>query len=137
MAVPEVSIYGTWLSLDNDKHEDDCGIWAEHNPEIFDMLKLSEDASRLCTCGTPRAPYVYRGSHILPSLDDPRTGAIEFAAINGHITRDGKDDGHYDDYHKFIRFSVGQESVVLHERHVQELHRELGEWLARGKVPEQ
>lgn len=34
----------------------------------------------------------YRGSHILPTEDDPRGGSIGLALIPPHITRDGRDD---------------------------------------------
>ena len=37
-------------------------------------------------------PWLYRGSHILPSEDDPRGGEIGLALIPSHITRCGRDD---------------------------------------------
>lgn len=38
------------------------------------------------------APWVYQGSHILPTDDDPRGGEVSLALIPSHITRDGRDD---------------------------------------------
>jgi hypothetical protein len=38
------------------------------------------------------APWLYQGSHHLPSEDDPRAGAIGLALIPSHITRDRRDD---------------------------------------------
>lgn len=40
-------------------------------------------------CGGARR---YRGSHILPTADDPRSAEIGLALIPPHITRDGRDD---------------------------------------------
>lgn len=37
-------------------------------------------------------PWVYAGSHVLPREDGPRGGAVGFAVIPSHITRDGRDD---------------------------------------------
>jgi len=38
------------------------------------------------------APFLYRGSHILPANSDPRGGSVGLALIPSHITRDGRDD---------------------------------------------
>ncbi|MFD9721077.1 hypothetical protein [Streptomyces sp. NPDC059076] len=37
-------------------------------------------------------PWIYQGSHILPTTQDPRGGDIDLAVIPSHITRDGRDD---------------------------------------------
>lgn len=39
------------------------------------------------------APWVYRGSHKIPRVDDPRGGEVGMAVIPSFITRDGRDDG--------------------------------------------
>lgn len=37
-------------------------------------------------------PWIYQGSHVLPSEDDPRGGCVGLAFVPSHITRDGRDD---------------------------------------------
>lgn len=62
-------------------------------------------------CGPP---WVYQGSHILPSEDDPRGGTIDLAHIPSHITRDGRDDQPEDDKPwPWLRLGVVEDGVVI------------------------
>lgn len=135
-----MSIYGTWLSLDESEHDDDCDTWVEVEPGCFEL------SGKPCSCGTPRAPIIYEGSHVLPSDTDPRGGGIDVAAIPDFITRDGCDDeGPWD----WLRLSVssrpsstrsvvgapyvsgGIAAVVLTRPLVVELRDTLTAWLDR------
>jgi hypothetical protein len=128
-----VSIYATWLSI-------------EH-PEQW-MAALQAQGVNAGVIGDDSAerelgsPWVYQGSHVLPSADDRRGGSIDVAAIPDHITRDGRDEGPHD----WLRLSVDSEDsdtqhdgkpyvaggravVVLDRRQVEELRDTLSAWL--------
>lgn len=122
-----MSIYSSWQGLSMD-HEDDCGIWVELEPDCFEM---GDEAG--CTCGLPRAPLVYQGSHVLPSDDDQRCGGVEIASIPDHIERPDRPEVPEGTPKPWLRLSVhGREAdatVVLTRRHVEILREEFSLWL--------
>lgn len=133
-----MSIYGTWLMFDTD-HEDDCAVWVKED----DCWHIGDAP---CDCGTPNAPIIYEGSHVLPSDDDRRGGWLEVGAIPGFITRDGRDDGNglwdwlrigigalpsLEQYQGKPYMAAGQATVVLTRRQVQQLRDTLTSWLER------
>jgi hypothetical protein len=139
-----MSIYGTWLSLGEDEHEDGCAAWVEVEPGD------EERSGQPCSCGTPRAPIVYEGSHVLPADTDPRGGSIDVAAIPDFITRDGRDDARGEGLKDWLRLSVrarpsrerhhgkpyvrgGDATVVLTRPLVSELRDTLTAWLERDE----
>jgi len=78
-------------------------------------------------------PYEYRGSHILPSEDDPRDGVVQLAEVPSHITRDGRDDQPEDGTPwPWLRLSVNQADVVLNRAQAREMHERLGAWLEQA-----
>lgn len=99
-----MSIYSSTLSFDGREHADNCTRWAPplDMTDPSGTLRYDNDGSTWyladfiacsCLCG----PIVYRGSHILPAVDDKRGGSFSLAEIPGFITRDGRDDGPEDD----------------------------------------
>lgn len=87
------------------------------------------------------APLLYRRSHVLPSLDDPRGGVFDLAYIPGFITRGGRDDGPKDDEDvwPFLRVSLRgaadePDTIVLDVNQVRELRDELNGWLRKAGV---
>lgn len=137
-----MSIYGTWLSLGDDEHEDGCAIWVEVEPGCF------EHSGKPCDCGIPRSPIVYEGSHVLPSDDDRRGGSLDVAGIPDFVTRDGRDNAQGEGLKDWLRLSVGalpslerydgkpyvaggHATVVLTRSHVEELRDTLTAWLDR------
>ena len=120
-----MSIYATWLSMGSDEHTDDCAIWIEVSDRVFER---GPDAQ--CDCGRPMAPYGYRGSHVLPAVDDPRVGGLDVAGIPAFITRDGRDDG-VPGLKDWLRLSVWGDAVVLTREQVTVLRDTLTAWLER------
>jgi len=113
-----VSIYSTWLTLDDDQHADDCSAYVEAEPGVLDL------SGKQCDCGQPLAPLVYQGSNCLPSDGDPRGGAVLVCGIPGHITHDG-------DWLRLSVYGAGkdQSAVVLTRLQVKKLHETLTAWL--------
>lgn len=139
-----MSIYATMLTLSEDEHEDGCAVYVETPPGsgCFDF------SGKPCSCGTPRAPIVYEGSHVLPSDTDRRGGGIDVALIPDFITRDGRDDAQGEGLKDWLRLSVhcvpstvlyegkpyrpgGDAAVVLDRPLVAELRDTLTAWLDR------
>jgi hypothetical protein len=138
-----VSIYASWRGLDSE-HEEDCAFWVEVEDGLFEMGDPEN-----CTCGLPRAPLIYQGSHVLPSDEDPKGGSVEIASIGDHITRDGRDDAKEGEPKDWLRLGVSNEAsqetnedgspyikagdatVVLTRPHVEILRDELTAWLER------
>ena len=141
-----MSIYATWLSIDDDNHATACHSWipvAEGDPWAMvtnDGQHYRYDAAAVCTCGE-LAPIVYQGSHVNPSENDKRGGCVLVCAIPNHCHPDarGTDDaGAPVDY---LRLKVkedpatyqfgapGDATVVLTKRHVTELRDTLSVWL--------
>lgn len=130
-----MSVWSTIWQADGDDHTDACRIWV---PVGEGGRTLGRGSIHRCDCGQPGAPVEYLGSHILPRVTDPRHGCVSVAAIPGHITRDGSDDGPDDQYGvwPWLRISVGQEDAVLDEELVRSLRDALDGWLdARGGGP--
>jgi len=149
-----VSIYSTWLHIDDDNHEPGtCDRWTRRpeggprsSPEAFtleDEAWWDFDASKPCTCSPEdKAPYVYQGSHVNPSEDDTRGGYVMASAIPDHCHPDARgnidDSGELVDY---LRLSVGEDpstyhgmlsgqaDVVLDRAQVQRLRDTLDKWL--------
>jgi hypothetical protein len=132
-----VSIYASWSGLDCE-HEDGCAFWVEVSDGLFERGSEAD-----CTCGLPRAPLIYQGSHVLPSADDPKGGYVEIASIPDHITRPGRDDGG-EGPKDWLRLSVGSvplpgeepreaesDSLVLTRKQVEIVRDEMTEWLDR------
>jgi hypothetical protein len=87
------------------------------------ILSLEEDEP-----GTPGAPYVYRASHIVPSLDGPRAGWLEVARIPDYV------EGVGEAWRNFLRLDVcgeGDEAqtVLLDRRQVTAVIDTLNRWL--------
>jgi hypothetical protein len=122
-----VSIYATWLHLSDGAHEEDCAVW-EETPPTSGTFQLGEEP---CDCGMPLAPIAYRGSHVLPSDDDPRGGSVDVAGIPDFITRDGRDDARGEGLKDWLRLLIDADggAVVLTRRHVRLLRDTLTEWL--------
>jgi hypothetical protein len=145
-----MSIYATWLSLSADDHEDGCAVYVEDPPGSH----CFEFSGKPCDCGTPRAPLVYEGSHVLPSNADRRGGCIDVAGIPDFIERDGRDDAKGSGLKDWLRLSVmneestlqyegksyvrgGDAAVVLDRRGVEELRDTLTAWLDRESIPDE
>lgn len=103
------------------------------------------------------APLVYRRSHLLPSLDDPRGGSLDLANIPGFITQDGRcahgwlnhdpleceNEDELPMVWPFLRMSLTpvqagvrvdypEDTVVLDRSQVEALRDHLTEWLDRA-----
>lgn len=103
----------------------------------------SEPCRGCANCDGLGSPIVYEASHIMPSLDSPRRGYVEFASPASHIPtvqerstgrtyveeREGGKPGH-----PWLRLSVNDGCVVLTEPQVRSFHAALGEWLEREKL---
>lgn len=82
-------------------------------------------------------PLIYRQSHVIPSLGDPRGGSFEIGSIPAFLTRDGRDIAADEDAcWPFLRVSLaatepGEDTVVLDSRQVIALRDALSEWLQR------
>lgn len=78
------------------------------------------------------APWIYQGSHVLPSEEDPRGGEIGLAYIPSHITRDGRDDQPEDGTPwPWLRVSVdtgGDPAVLLNPAQARYLAEQLLGW---------
>jgi len=81
-------------------------------------------------------PYAYTGSHVLPQETDGRDASctVQLAEIPSHITRDGRDDQPEDGAPwPWLRYSLGQEDVVLDRAQVQGMWEVMGAWLEQTK----
>jgi len=124
-----VSIFGSLEAPDDEEHEDNCAIW------IKEGSFWHRDDEGTCTCGTPDAPLVYQGSHVMPSEDDERGGHLDIALIPGHVRmyRDNPDtdSAGEDDLppEPYLRFGVNESVVILTRRNVEQIHATLTWWL--------
>lgn len=85
-------------------------------------------------------PIVYQGSHILPSMTDPRGGAVDLAHIPGFISREGPHADTDDTDPRparwpYLRLSVDDDqyayaSVILDVHQVDTLIEDLQSWRA-------
>jgi len=143
-----VSIYGTWLTIE------DARLWAEEMADAGIEAGIINDGGPVDDFEALDpdhldAPIVYEGSHILPSNEDRRGGSVEVAAIPNHIERHDRPelpDGALKDW---LRLGVtskdgseqredgrpyqegGDAMVILHRRHVERLRDCLTNWLER------
>jgi hypothetical protein len=127
-----VSIYATWLSLGDDEHEEGCAVYKEDPPGSG----IFEWSDKPCDCDLLRCPLKYAGSHILPSMQDARTGWLDVAAIPDHVTREGQEFGGEGERKPFLRLSVGFPycAIVLPRDLVVELRDTLSAWLDAEEV---
>jgi hypothetical protein len=82
------------------------------------------------------APIAYQGSHVVPSADHPRAGNLDLGLIHGWVTAQGRS-GPADEeaLWPYLRVGAGdaqgrQVELVLDVDQVEQLHTELGWWLA-------
>jgi hypothetical protein len=139
-----LSIYATWLSIDDQSHT--IGECAQYVAITRDAARAGgeyavsgdrfwlRDRTIPCSCGQ-RAPIIYQASHINPSAEDPRGGAVLFCGIPNHchpsVRGTDTDDGPSVDYG---RLSVHQDNgesgaVVLDRKQITDLRDTLTEWL--------
>ena len=120
-----MSIYATWLDLSDDEQE---------------AVKLAAEGIAYYISGTPvkDAPYVYQGSHIIPTLNDPQAGYVAVSMIPNHVilyrneleeTPENLANCKAD----FIRLDVSDDTntttVVLSTSQVEQLQETLKIWL--------
>jgi len=139
-----MSIYATWLSIDDNSHViGSCAQYVKATREeayasggyaVSGDRYWRRDRSVACSCGQ-QAPIIYQGSHINPSADDPRGGAVFFCGIPNHchpsVRGTDTDDGPSVDYG---RLAVHQDdgdsgAVVLDRAQITKLRDTLTEWL--------
>jgi hypothetical protein len=140
-----MSIYASSLMFDADNHADDCKRWVvcdcsgglfSHDgpPRIGTDQHWVYDDADPCTCRC--GPIEYRGSHILPSDDDPRDGVFNLGHIPGFIDREGRPpvNDEDEDYpcHPWLRMFVNAETVLLDRRQVAEVRDYLSYWLCHS-----
>lgn len=151
-----MSIYATFLSIDDDEHQTGCAKWeflcentGQGWPEGAGMLAdqgYYRRTDKPCTCGNP-GPIIYQGSHVNPDDADPRGGSVDVAAIPNFLhpkvrqarCQTGGEDMRFPV--EFLRLSVsedpttyhyGQEgyaTVVLDRAQVQKMRDALTNWL--------
>jgi len=116
-----MSIYATWLTIQ------DPNEWVEELKKegikagfVGDYPDEEEELG---------SPWVYQGSHHLPSITDERRGCVEVAGIPDFITRDGEDEG--TSLNDWLRLSVNDCTVVLNRSQVTELCATLIDWYFR------
>lgn len=83
-------------------------------------------------------PLIYRQSHVIPNVNDPRGGSFELASIPAFLARGGYDDSKEDGVAcwPYLRVSLvasvpGEGTVVLDRDQVQALRDDLDGWLER------
>jgi len=124
-----VSIFASFFSIEDERQ------WVAE-------LKASGIDAGVIRDGEPApedldAPIIYKGSHVLPSDDDPRGGSVHLALIPSHITRDGRDDKPEDEQPwPWLRLDVqedgpdgDQATVILTLEQAKRLRAALGEWV--------
>jgi hypothetical protein len=108
-----VSIYATWLTLDDD-HNDTCAVWREVTKAEYEASRTDpnvdiwhwitdagdhyqmRDPAKRCDCGGNEPPLIYRGSHVNPADDDPRGGFVMVCVIpdychpDTYVQQDGR-----------------------------------------------
>lgn len=124
-----MSIYASWLTIDDEDHEPECAKWrkvtkdqALSKPSYMstwgdDYYVPVKGAS--CTCGNP-GPVIYQGSHVNPSNADPRGGSLDVGSIPNHCHPDARHDGETDDMtHRvdFLRLSLVEDPATYHGLH--------------------
>lgn len=115
-----MSIYSSIFDI-GDEHKNICRRMKRLRRGVYEY-----DDDKPCSCGS--APIEYEGSHILPSLKDKRAGVLGFAAIRGHITRDGRDNGKKE-FWPYLRFHLNALSLVITRHQAIKLRDALTEWL--------
>lgn len=89
--------------------------------------------------GNPEGPpWIFQGSHILPSVADKRGGVFGINAIPNHVTREGREDGGpglHDWLQVFASDGHSDVDLVLNRAQVIALRRTLTRWLNRSPDP--
>ncbi|OLT13040.1 hypothetical protein BJF79_03835 [Actinomadura sp. CNU-125] len=91
---PDMSIYATWLAIDDDGHSERCAVYEEMPPGQgwaegaamavgFGEPVYFRRTDEPCDCGN-QPPLIYQGSHVNPSEKDRRGGSLGIAAIPNH-----------------------------------------------------
>ena len=121
-----MSIFASLAAPDDANHEDGCAFYVEDPPGSASY----EFSGKPCDCGQPSAPFVYQGSHVLPTDTDERGGTVDLALIPHHITRDGRDDrGENEGPWPWLRLGVNESTVILDRGQVKQIVGELKWWL--------
>jgi hypothetical protein len=151
-----MSIFSSWLDLDDDQHEPTCDVYeligegetwppgtTMSTTDLNGMSRHFKRGNRPCSCGN-RPPIIYQGSHVNPADDHPRGGSIDVAAIPNHCHPDvrGSDGDDMGRPVEFLRLSVdenkttyggsqpGSATVVLDRAQVERLRDTLNDWLS-------
>lgn len=152
-----MSIWASTLAFDDEEHSASCArmVPDDQAPPVRDGeiaigYLMDEGSFRLvdgeCTCGGwRRAPILYQGSHVTPTIEDPRGGSIDLATIPPHISPRGiAHDEEQATRWDFLRFGFvlpAEKSTVegmyvaeclLDRDQITELRDELTKWLDRG-----
>lgn len=140
-----MSIWATIWDTDADDHHHTCDRWVEcrcgdehdhHRVMIGDNQRWYYDEDQPCTCFA--GPIRYRGSHVVPSDDDPREGCVHVAEIPSHITADYRHDGPDDGAPlPWLRFGCDETTKLLTRTQVGELLPVLQSWYERTGEDEQ
>lgn len=118
-----MSIYATWLSIDDHDHTPACAVY-ERMPDgqnwddgaaMLTGGAFYRRTDRPCSCENP-PPIIYQGSHVNPASEDPRGGSVDVAAIPNHchpsvrgtLTDDGPPV-------QFLRLSVAEDKATYGE----------------------
>jgi hypothetical protein len=79
-------------------------------------------------------PFVYQRSHVMPQLNGPRGGALDFGYIPGYVRQDWDEhDPRNDQCYRWLRVSLEADmnTIVLDVDQVDALIRELTVWRDR------
>lgn len=95
-------------------------------------------------CDGWEAPWVYQGSHVMPTLDAERGGWVDLAYPASHCSTPKEHAAGGIDYsearengspaHPWMRFGVNGETVVLHRRQIARIVDTLTRWLTNEFV---
>lgn len=146
-----MSVWCTILAFAADDHDvDRCARWVpctQAEAEVAGRVAYGEDArwrydgARPCTCAA--GPLAYQQSHVVPSLDGPRAGSFDLAAVAPHIGQRGDYDAGRDEdgtHLPYLRIGLRgcpdePDVVVLDRDQVRELHGQL-DWFLDNCDPE-
>jgi hypothetical protein len=147
-----VSIWQTRLSIDDDDHDTECGVY-ELDPKGKASDLIASDGRRFrrlkeaaCTCNR-RPPIAYLGSHARVQPDAWRYGELSTAQIPPWCAWDAgphvDDDGPPEPYLRISSTAYNyrdprreeQADVVLDARQVEALRDDLTDWLGRIRTP--
>jgi hypothetical protein len=150
-----VSIFATLFELDDDNHDwPECAKYVQTQDSTPGAWSAAGNDGRYWvrndkaafTCGNP-PPLVYRGSHVNPSVGDPRGGVLLVCGIPDHCHPDARwdedDDGRPVEFLRLFASEdettdggsdPGQATLVLDLKQVTELRDALTEWIDSRSV---